>query len=149
MWNSRQLQRYSQGSGSSTCTRGQPSEHLSVMMWLTPPGMPSLLGAIATRLSCRTPSTTSCLNEGRMSQDGDGTPPGRDGGAEHLSAGCSARDRVSLHLVAELRRHHPRVPEDGRGSGQRPLRRGGSSGQSLPLQIPFSLGATMSYVESH
>jgi hypothetical protein len=51
-------------------------------------------------------------------QNGYGTPPGRDGGAEHPSAGRSARDRVSSHPAVELGRHHPRVPEDGRGSSQ-------------------------------
>jgi hypothetical protein len=51
-------------------------------------------------------------------QDEDGTPPGYDGGAEHLPAGCLMRDRVSSHPAAELRHHHPRVPDDGRGLGQ-------------------------------
>jgi hypothetical protein len=64
-WYSRQLQRSSLGLGSSTGTRGQPSEHLSVMLWLMSRGRPSLLEAIATRMSCRTPSTASCLSERR------------------------------------------------------------------------------------
>jgi hypothetical protein len=64
-WNSRQLQRSYSGPGSSTGTRGQPSEHLSVMLWLMPPDRPSLLGAVATRMNCITPSTASCLSEGR------------------------------------------------------------------------------------
>jgi hypothetical protein len=51
-------------------------------------------------------------------QNGYSTPPGRDGGAEHPPAGRSVRDRVSSHPAAELRCHHPRVPEDGRGPGQ-------------------------------
>jgi hypothetical protein len=62
-WNSRQLQRSSLGLGSSAGIRSQPSKHLSVMLWLMPPHRPSLLGAIATRMNCRTPSTASCLNE--------------------------------------------------------------------------------------
>jgi hypothetical protein len=59
--------------------------------------------------------------EERGSQDGDGAPPGCDVGVEHPLAGYSVRDRVSLYLASELRRHHSRVPEDGRGLGQRPL----------------------------
>jgi hypothetical protein len=54
-------------------------------------------------------------------QDGDGTPPGCDGRAEHSSTSRSARDRDSLHPALERRRHHPRLHEDGRGSDQRPL----------------------------
>jgi hypothetical protein len=57
-WNSRQLYRSSPDLGSSVDTRGRPSEHLSVMLWLMPPGRPSLLGAIATRVNCRTLYTT-------------------------------------------------------------------------------------------
>jgi hypothetical protein len=51
-------------------------------------------------------------------QNGYGTPPGRDDGAEHPSTGRSARDQVSPHPAMKLGRHHPRVPEDGRGPGQ-------------------------------
>jgi hypothetical protein len=126
-WNSRQLQRSSPDLGSSAGTRGQPSEHLSVMLWLMPPGRPSLLRAVSTRMNCRTPSTASCLSERRTNsrplgeercpQDGDGAPPGRDGGAEHPPAGCSVRDQVSVYPAVELRRHHLRVLEDGRGPG--------------------------------
>jgi hypothetical protein len=54
-------------------------------------------------------------------QNGYGTPPGCDGGAEHPPVGRSARDRVSLHPAVKLGSHHPRVPEDGRGLGQWPL----------------------------
>jgi hypothetical protein len=50
--------------------------------------------------------------------DGDGTPPGCDGGAEYLSTGRSAQDRDSPRLAAERECHHPRLHEDGRGSGQ-------------------------------
>jgi hypothetical protein len=50
-------------------------------------------------------------------QNGYGTPPGRDGGAEHPSAGRSMRDRVSPHLAVELRHHQSRVQEDGGGPG--------------------------------
>jgi hypothetical protein len=60
-------------------------------------------------------------------QNGYGTPPGRDGGAEHPPAGHSVRDRVSPYPDAKLRRHHPRVPEDGRGPDQLPLRSRGAS----------------------
>jgi hypothetical protein len=48
---------------SSTGTKGQPSEHLSVMLWLMPPGRPSLLEAVATRVKYRTLSTASYLSE--------------------------------------------------------------------------------------
>jgi hypothetical protein len=51
-------------------------------------------------------------------QDGDGAPPGRNGGAEHSSTGRSVRDRDSPHPSAERGRHHPRLHNDGRGSGQ-------------------------------
>jgi hypothetical protein len=51
-------------------------------------------------------------------QDGDGAPLGWDSGAEHSSTGHSVRARVSPHPAVELQRHHPRVPEDGRGSSQ-------------------------------
>jgi hypothetical protein len=51
-------------------------------------------------------------------RDGDGTPPGCDGGAEHSSIDRSARDRDSLHLAANRRCHHPRLHDDGRGAGQ-------------------------------
>jgi hypothetical protein len=70
------------------------------------------------------------VNEGKIQglwgeegcpQNGYGTPPGHDGGAEHPPAGCLVRDRVSPYLAVELERHHPRVLEDGRGLGQRPL----------------------------
>jgi hypothetical protein len=54
-------------------------------------------------------------------QNGDGTPPRCENGVEHLLAGCSVRDPDSPHPAAELKCHHPRVPEYGRGSGQRPL----------------------------
>jgi hypothetical protein len=65
-WNLRQLQRSSLDLGSSVGTRGQPSEHLSVMLWLMPPGRPSLLGVVATGMNSRTLSTASYLGE-RMS----------------------------------------------------------------------------------
>jgi hypothetical protein len=64
----------------------------------------------------------------------------------------------TLHPVAKCRRHHPRLHEDGRGSGQRPLRvrhrhldshllspefdQGARGEQPLPLWIPQSLGVT-------
>jgi hypothetical protein len=52
------------------------------------------------------------------SPDGDGTPPGCGGGAEHSSTDRSARDRDSSHSAVKRRCHHPRLQEDGRGSGQ-------------------------------
>jgi hypothetical protein len=64
-WNSRLMQRSSPGPGSSAGIRGQPSEHLSMMLWLTQPGRPSLLGVVIARMSCRTPSITSILSERR------------------------------------------------------------------------------------
>jgi hypothetical protein len=98
--------------------------------------------------------------EERCSQDGDGAPPGCDVGVECPLVGCSATDRVSSHPAAELGRHHPRVLEDGRRSGQRPLcirhghlvghlhhprfRRGISRGQSRPHRILHLLVATLS-----
>jgi hypothetical protein len=82
-------------------------------------------------MNYRTLSTTSCLSERRTNsrplgeegcpQDGDGAAPGHDGGAEHPPAGCSVRDQVSPHPAVKLGCHHPRVLEDGRGLGQRPL----------------------------
>jgi hypothetical protein len=91
-------------------------------------------------------------------QDGDGTPPECDSGAEHSSTSRSARDRDSPHPAVKRRRHHPRLHEDGRGLGQRPLcvryrhldshllspefGQGARSEQPLPLQIPQSLGVT-------
>jgi hypothetical protein len=51
-------------------------------------------------------------------QNGYGTPPGCDSGVEHPPAGRSARDQVSPHPAVELKCHHLRVPEDGRGLGQ-------------------------------
>jgi hypothetical protein len=45
-------------------------------------------------------------------------PLGRDNEVECPFAGYSARDLVSPHPTAELRRHHPRVPKDSRGPYQ-------------------------------
>jgi hypothetical protein len=39
-------------------------------MWLMPPGRPSLLGAITTRMNCRTLSTTSYLSERKFKASG-------------------------------------------------------------------------------
>jgi hypothetical protein len=39
--------------------QGQLPEHLATMMWLAPPGRPSLHGSIATSAGYRTPSTAS------------------------------------------------------------------------------------------
>jgi hypothetical protein len=61
------------------------------------------------------------MGEEGYPQDGDGTPLGCDGGAKHSSTGCLAQDRDSPHLAPEWRRHHSRLHEDGRGSGQQPL----------------------------
>jgi hypothetical protein len=77
------------------------------------------------------PSPPTSVKEGQIQglwgdegcpQNGYGTPPGCDDGAKHPSAGRSVRDRVSLHPTVELRHHHPRVPVDGRGPDQCPLR---------------------------
>jgi hypothetical protein len=56
---------------------------LIAMLWLMPPGRPSRRGSVATRVGCRTPSTTSCPTGRRIiqglwgeegyPQDGDGT----------------------------------------------------------------------------
>jgi hypothetical protein len=91
-------------------------------------------------------------------QDGNGTPLGCDGGAEHSSIGRSARDRGSPHPVVEHRCHHLRLHDGGRGPGKRPLcvrykhldshllrpefGQGARSEQRLPLWIPQSLGVT-------
>jgi hypothetical protein len=55
-------------------------------------------------------------------QDGDGAAPGRDLGVEWPLTGGLARDPVSPHLIVEHRCYHLRLLENGRGSGQRPLR---------------------------
>jgi hypothetical protein len=95
-WSSRPSQRFSSDPGSSADTRDQLSGLLTVMLLLMPPGRPSHHGSIATRADCRTRSTTSCPTGRKINsrptgkkgypQDGDGTPPGCDGGAEHSSA---------------------------------------------------------------
>jgi hypothetical protein len=138
------------------------------MLLLMLPDGPSHRGAVATRAGCRTRSTTSCPTGRKTNsrptgkkgypQDGDGTPPGCDGGAEHSSTGRSTRDQDSLNPAAERRRHHPRLHEDGRGSDQRPLcvrhrhldshllspefGQGARSEQPLPFWILQSLGVT-------
>jgi hypothetical protein len=66
-WNSRPSLRSSSGTESSVDTRGQLLEHLIAILWLTPPGRPSLLGSVATRADCRTPSTASYLIRRRTS----------------------------------------------------------------------------------
>jgi hypothetical protein len=71
---------------------------------------------------------------------------------------ATQREIETLHPVVECGRHHPRLHEDGRGSGQRPLcvrhrhlvshllspgfGQGARSGQPLPLRISQSLGVT-------
>jgi hypothetical protein len=45
---------------SSADTRDQLSGPLAAMLLLMLPGRPSHHGSVATRVSCRTPSTTSC-----------------------------------------------------------------------------------------
>jgi hypothetical protein len=62
-WSSRPSQRSFSGPGSSTGTRGQLSERLTSMLWLTPPGRPLPHGSVATRADYRTPSTTPTLSE--------------------------------------------------------------------------------------
>jgi hypothetical protein len=64
-WSSKPLQRSSSDLESSADTRDQLSVPLTGTLLLTPPGKPSHGGSIATRVGCRTPSTTSCPT-GRM-----------------------------------------------------------------------------------
>jgi hypothetical protein len=167
-WSSRSSQRFSSDPESSADTRDQLSGPLTVMLLLVPPDRPSHHGSVATRVNCRICPLPPALQEERSikgprgekryPQDGDGTPPGCDSGAEHSSTSRSARDRDSLHPAVKHRRHHPRLHEDGRGSGQRPLcvryrhldshllspefGQGAHSEQPLPLRIPQSLGVT-------
>jgi hypothetical protein len=59
-WSSRSSQRFSLDPESSVDTRDQLSGPLTVMLLLMSPGRPSHRGSIATRVDCRTLSTTSC-----------------------------------------------------------------------------------------
>jgi hypothetical protein len=59
-WSSKPSQRFSLDPESSADTRDQLSAPLTAMLLLMPPGRPSHHGSIATRVDCRTPSTTSC-----------------------------------------------------------------------------------------
>jgi hypothetical protein len=139
-----------------------------VMVLRMPPGRPSHRGSIATRVIAELYPLPPALQEERSNQglrgekgypqDRDGTPPRCDSGAEHSSNSRSARDRDSPHPAAKCRCHYLRLHEDGRGSGQRPLRiryrhldnhllslefgQGVCSEQPLPLRIPQSLGVT-------
>jgi hypothetical protein len=56
---SRPSQRFSSDPGSSADTRDQPSGLRAAMMLPMPPGRPSHHGFVATRVGCRTRSTTS------------------------------------------------------------------------------------------
>jgi hypothetical protein len=58
-WSSKPLLISSLDPESSADTRDQLSGPLATMLWLTAPGRPSPRGSIATRVCCRTPSTTS------------------------------------------------------------------------------------------
>jgi hypothetical protein len=90
-----------------------------------PPDSPSLPGAELHPLpptSVKEGQIQGLWGEEGCPQNGYGTPPARDGGAEYPPASHSVRDRVSPHPAAELGCHHPRVPKEGRGPGQRPLR---------------------------
>jgi hypothetical protein len=101
-WSSRPSQRFSSDPGFSANTRDQPSGLRAAMLLPMLPGRLSHHGSVATRAGCRTRSTTSYLTGRRInsslrgekgySLDGDGTPPGCGGGAEHSSAYRSARD---------------------------------------------------------
>jgi hypothetical protein len=84
-WSSRPSQRFSTDPGSSADTRDQPSGLRAAMLLPMPPSRPSHHGSVATRVDCKTRSTTSY-------PDGDGTPPGHGSGAEHSSADRSAGD---------------------------------------------------------
>jgi hypothetical protein len=118
-WSSRPSQIFSSDLGSSADTRDQPSGLHAAMLLPMPPDRPSHRGSIATRAGCRTRSTTSYLpEEGSIqglrgekgySPDGDGTPPGCDGGAKRSSADRSVRDRDSSHPTLKHRCHHPRL----------------------------------------
>jgi hypothetical protein len=59
-WSSRPSQRFFSDPESSVDTRDQLSGLLAVMLLLMPPGRPSHHWSIATRVGCRTRSTTSC-----------------------------------------------------------------------------------------
>jgi hypothetical protein len=59
-WSSKPSQRFSSDPKSSADTRDQLSGPLTAMLLPMPPGRPSHHGSIATRVDCRTLSTTSC-----------------------------------------------------------------------------------------
>jgi hypothetical protein len=59
-WSSKPSQRSSSDPESFADTRDQLSGPLTAMLLLMPPGRPSHCGSVATRVGCRTPSTTSC-----------------------------------------------------------------------------------------
>jgi hypothetical protein len=58
-WSSRPSRRFSSDLGSSADTRDQPSGLHAVMLLPMPPGRISHHGSVATRVGCRTRSTTS------------------------------------------------------------------------------------------
>jgi hypothetical protein len=59
-WSSRPSQRFSSDPESSADTRDQLLGLLVAMLLLMLPGRPSHRGSVATRVGCRTRSTTSC-----------------------------------------------------------------------------------------
>jgi hypothetical protein len=59
-WSSKPLKRSSLDPESYADTRGQLSGPLAATLLLTLPSRPSHHGSVATRVDCRTPSTTSC-----------------------------------------------------------------------------------------
>jgi hypothetical protein len=65
-WRLNASQRFSSDPESSADTRDQLSGPPIVMLLLMPPGRPSHHGSIATSVSCRTPSTTSCPTRRRI-----------------------------------------------------------------------------------
>jgi hypothetical protein len=65
-WSSRPSQRFSSDPGFSTDTRDQPLGLLTAMLLWMPPGKPSHHGSVATRVGCRTRSTTSCPTRRRI-----------------------------------------------------------------------------------
>jgi hypothetical protein len=59
-WSSKPSQRFSSDPESSANTKDQLLGPLAAMLLPMPPGRPSHHGSIATSISCKTPSTTSC-----------------------------------------------------------------------------------------
>jgi hypothetical protein len=97
------------------CCRCRLAGHHIVGSWQQEPA--AELGPLPPTLQ-EEGSIQGLWGEKGYSPDGDGTPPGCGGGAKHSSADRSTRDRDSSHSAVKCRHHHPRLQEDGRGSGQ-------------------------------